>query len=466
MGGVACSVGCSSPNSSPNNATGPVAAGKVELSDLQLAGEPSTESGEAQPTTILSGDKADEAKPPARVFERITEPLLAASPDKIEFVSSTWALAQPFSNGERLGLVRSGTPIAIRSHVVNEDCASPWIEVAPRGFVCMEVRPARQSKKARKKRRRAKRRALLGSYAIAAKGARFYKSVKSAESGGAGRPARGDMLRLGKTVTLSDGTTMRKTDRGEFIATSDIRRLWGSKFAGVDLSKADGANMAFAVHRKNVKSKVSVRREPSDKASRGRSLTARSLVTVYETSPDNEFARIGEAAWVALADLRMIEVREPPVGADGVLRWADIDLDSQVVVIYEGERPVYATLASTGREADRTPTGVFRVTRKKRRTTMRSDRARRQSYSAAVPWSTYFHEGIAFHTAYWHNSFGKARSHGCVNLSPTDAMTVYSLLGPEVPEGWSVVYGHDSQLGSVVQVRSSRPNPVVLAKTE
>jgi hypothetical protein len=88
---------------------------------------------------------------------------------------------------------------------------------------------------------------------------------------------------------------------------------------------------------------------------------------------------------------------------------------------------------------------------------MRSDRGRRQTYSVAVPWSTYFNEGYAFHTAYWHGSFGTPRSHGCVNLSPSDALTVYKLLGPELPPGWSVVYSHDKhQPGSVVRVRSAR----------
>jgi len=29
--------------------------------------------------------------------------------------------------------------------------------------------------------------------------------------------------------------------------------------------------------------------------------------------------------------------------------------------------------------------------------------------------------GIGFHTAYWHNDFGTAVSHGCVNMRETDA---------------------------------------------
>jgi len=36
-----------------------------------------------------------------------------------------------------------------------------------------------------------------------------------------------------------------------------------------------------------------------------------------------------------------------------------------------------------------------------------------------VPWNSYItEEGIAFHGTYWHNNFGKPRSHGCINLTP------------------------------------------------
>ena len=35
-----------------------------------------------------------------------------------------------------------------------------------------------------------------------------------------------------------------------------------------------------------------------------------------------------------------------------------------------------------------------------------------------VPYIQYFAAGQALHGAYWHDVFGKPRSHGCVNLSP------------------------------------------------
>ena len=43
-----------------------------------------------------------------------------------------------------------------------------------------------------------------------------------------------------------------------------------------------------------------------------------------------------------------------------------------------------------------------------------------------IGWISYFTgSGCAFHSTYWHNDYGKPRSHGCVNLLPEDAKWVY-----------------------------------------
>ena len=46
-------------------------------------------------------------------------------------------------------------------------------------------------------------------------------------------------------------------------------------------------------------------------------------------------------------------------------------------------------------------------------------------YLEDVTWTCYFYSGYSLHTAYWHDAFGKPRSHGCVNMSPHDAWWVY-----------------------------------------
>ena len=68
---------------------------------------------------------------------------------------------------------------------------------------------------------------------------------------------------------------------------------------------------------------------------------------------------------------------------------------------------------------------------------MNSEKGKKEVYQVAdVPWTMYFHEDYALHGAYWHDAFGKVRSHGCVNLAPADAAWLFEWTDPQVPEEW------------------------------
>jgi hypothetical protein len=44
-----------------------------------------------------------------------------------------------------------------------------------------------------------------------------------------------------------------------------------------------------------------------------------------------------------------------------------------------------------------------------------------------VPWCSFFTgTGVAIHGTYWHNDYGRPRSHGCVNLPSMDAKFIYA----------------------------------------
>jgi lipoprotein-anchoring transpeptidase ErfK/SrfK len=107
-------------------------------------------------------------------------------------------------------------------------------------------------------------------------------------------------------------------------------------------------------------------------------------------------------------------------------RWIDIDLDSQVLVAYEGSEPVFTTLVSTGARRSPTATGTYRIWVKFAETDMNGQMDGEAPYSVAtVPWTQFFAVDLALHTAYWHDKFATPRSHGCVNLAPRDARWVY-----------------------------------------
>lgn len=118
----------------------------------------------------------------------------------------------------------------------------------------------------------------------------------------------------------------------------------------------------------------------------------------------------------------------------------EIHLNQQTVIGYEGSTPVFMTrCASGGHFIDgnfTTPTGLYMTNRKRPSRHMASeDLAAPSAYDLpGVPWVSYLTKsGISFHGTYWHNDFGKPRSHGCVNLSPQAARWVFRWTNPSVP---------------------------------
>ena len=51
-----------------------------------------------------------------------------------------------------------------------------------------------------------------------------------------------------------------------------------------------------------------------------------------------------------------------------------------------------------------------------------------------VPWCSFFTGmGHAIHGTYWHNDYGRPRSHGCVNLPSELSKWIYRWSNPLVP---------------------------------
>ncbi|HTJ85037.1 MAG TPA: L,D-transpeptidase, partial [Polyangiaceae bacterium] len=294
-----------------------------------------------------------------------------------------------------------------------------------------------------------------------------------------------------------------------FAVTTDLRLApttklkpdTGSPWHGVEIASPGELPMAF------VREQGAVRYTLTDSdASRGEEAAWRSRVNLtgkQKRVAGERYLATKEGDWVRASDVGVIVAPSAwPKAAEDGEKWVEVSLSQQTLTLWEGKRPIYATLVSTGREEHATITGTFRIRNKHITATMDSDEKSELGGSAPskvakksdagadkprsdnaqkskgkgdkkaadktagskpkakiptkgdgeygitrrrgeglyqlrdVPYIQYFASGFALHAAYWHDVFGKKKSHGCVNLSPIDAHRVFMWTEPAVPEGW------------------------------
>jgi len=121
------------------------------------------------------------------------------------------------------------------------------------------------------------------------------------------------------------------------------------------------------------------------------------------------------------------------------LKRIEIRLDDQLVIAYEGRHPVFMTRTATGARFRNgtysTPLGHFQTFHKRPFRHMAAGDLASNGYDLpGVPWVCYITEsGVALHGTYWHNDFGRPRSHGCINLPSRAAKWLYRWTQPVVP---------------------------------
>lgn len=248
-----------------------------------------------------------------------------------------------------------------------------------------------------------------------------------------------------------DGWTKINTD--EWVKTENLTNSGGvvSRFTGLLLPEED---LPYTVAWTLVNLYPS--KEPGGDPRESNGLHYRyTIVYIYDTVEVEGFRwyQIGENKWVHQFNVAKIQPIEKPADVD-TDRWISIDLYEQTLIAYEDDKPVFATLIATG--LDRWPTreGVYNIYYRKPRKHMSGGNVGDDYYFLEeVPWTMFFDEGRAIHGAYWHDAFGYRRSHGCVNLSITDAHWIYKwvaetfdgkLVSADVEEGPAVyVYASD-----------------------
>lgn len=113
-----------------------------------------------------------------------------------------------------------------------------------------------------------------------------------------------------------------------------------------------------------------------------------------------------------------------------------VDLSTQMVTAFEGERLVLSQRCASGWGGAATPKGQWETYHKGAsiHMTNQGDAVAHIYNLAGVPWCSFFTgSGHAFHGTYWHNDYGQPRSNGCINLPSSVAKWVYRWTNPVVP---------------------------------
>ncbi len=128
------------------------------------------------------------------------------------------------------------------------------------------------------------------------------------------------------------------------------------------------------------------------------------------------------------ANLSQISAVEAP--EEG--RWILVDLSEQMVVAYEGKTAIRAFHISSGLPKTPTVVGEFSIRMKVPSQTMSGGDPGTYGYYSLpnVKWVQYFYGEYAFHGSYWHNDFGRPKSHGCINMTNADAKWLFEFTSP------------------------------------
>jgi hypothetical protein len=258
-----------------------------------------------------------------------------------------------------------------------------------------------------------------------------------------------------------DGAHYGRTGHGLWVPMRDLGPVHSFVFHGEEIQAVQGGLLPVAwvvVDRARVLSRPG----PGALSSATRARFETVPVLELHEGPSGNFVRIGDGAWISARDVRHPLLSEPPPEVDATAgeRWIDVDLETQTLVAYEGRRPVFATLVSTGKGKPGTPLGTPKGTHRLWIKLLTSDMDNLEDENASryyrmedVPWVQYFSKGVGLHGAFWHRSFGQVRSHGCVNLSPLDAERLFWWTAPHLPAGWTAAFPTAHEQGTVIRVR-------------
>lgn len=426
-------VGCGSEESAPSPQAAQEEVATAELAEPSVAPLEEPESAPAEPVSVNEPEPEPEPQEEILRWVRVKD-------DKVYLKGEPSGKSRLF-----VGLARPMSPVPVYEEVEGDGCkGGKWLRVGPRsfpGYVC-----STQTKKSNPPEPEpedpedpTKRNGF--TYSIVIKDTHLYSSPGGSELVTI-RPKDSyvtvakEEIHKGETwVKVSGGWLPKKVLRP--ASAKGISALRGEILP-------EGAQLPWVFV---VAKEAPVYRNPGDtegevatvkRYDRFPVLEVRELPDPKKPEEKRRWARI-EQGWVEGKKLDWVFKQERPEGIGPNEKWIWADLEQQTLTAYEGDRPVFITIFSSGRKPNYTVTGRYTVHRIYRTHTMENapgGTAESYYYVADIPFVMFFHKTFALHGTYWHDNFGATRSHGCVNMVPADAKWIYDWIEPQLPLGW------------------------------
>jgi len=260
----------------------------------------------------------------------------------------------------------------------------------------------------------------------------------------------------------ADHRRMAVTTDGRLVPVSKLKPNTGSTWHGVPLGGRTGYELpvGFVTQKRG----ATVYELTETETNKLGELPFRSTVNLsgkVRKRQGKRYVQLTNRSWILSDDAAIAALPSKlPSFARGDQKWIDLAIVSQTMVAWRGKTPEYVTIVSTGKDGLGDPKtthstirGTFRIREKHVTSTMDSNDVGDQFELRDVPWVQYFKGGYALHAAYWHDGYGKVRSHGCVNMSPIDARWFFFWTTPRLPDGWHGVYrSKDTGEGTIVHI--------------
>ncbi len=354
----------------------------------------------------------------------------------------------PSASRRVMGLVRRSTRLSVDRWVPGDGCSKSWYALVGGGYVCTSDGFAVSSNPAELNERLqveppAVDQTLPYRYAKVKTPAPLYwrlpteAELASEDEEPVKEQAKGaHFVAMDKTFTVGS-TTLSRTVRGYYVRHDDLDEKPMPTMHGELLSGVDDLPMAF-VHVDEATLLDPESGNPTGVAEK----FARFSVARIDRGDGHPQVVATDGFAVDAEQVRVVWVRPRPEEVAPGARWIHVNLDQQTLVAYEGDTPVLATLVSSGKEGFEPPLGVFHVHKKYTTVTMSGPDPDAGTYAVEqVPWTMYYWASYALHGAYWHDTFGNVRSHGCTNIPPIDARWLFYWSEPGLPTGWHAKVG-------------------------